>query len=125
MSLEVFCYRLGKTQLTAADNKSMPKWLEKYTSTSANLADGNLVPTRKSVFDFLVKLKSSGTPAWQGLQAAGTLEWYQKLILDGGSVDFSEFIKGLLLLAAKEQQTNQSEKAGLGLKNTIGATRRW
>jgi len=52
MSVEVFCYRLGKTQLTAADKKWMPKWLGKYASTSAKLADGNLVLTRESVFDF-------------------------------------------------------------------------
>ena len=68
MSVEVFCYRLGKTQLTAADKKWMPKWLEKYASTSAKLADWNLVLTRESVFDFLVKMKSGGTPAWQRLQ---------------------------------------------------------
>ncbi len=115
MSVEVFCYRLGKTQLAAADKKWMPKWLEKYASTAVKTADGNLVLTRESVFDFLVKMKKGGTPAWQRLQAARTLEWYQKLILDGGSVDFGEFIKGLLLLAAKEKQTQQTEKAGLGL----------
>ena len=56
MRVEVFCYRLGKTQLTAADKKWMAKWLEKYASTSVKLADGNLVLTRESVFDFLVKL---------------------------------------------------------------------
>ncbi len=34
MSVEVFCYRLGKTQLVAADKKGMPFLLEKYASTS-------------------------------------------------------------------------------------------
>ena len=82
MSVEVFCYRLGKTQLAAADRKWMPLWLEKYASTATRSADGSLVLTRESVFDFLVKLKKGGTPAWQRLQAARTLEWYQKLLLD-------------------------------------------
>jgi len=53
------------------------------------------------------------------LQGARTLEWYQKLILDGGTVDFSEFIKGLLLLAAKEKQIHQGEKVGLGLNGEV------
>lgn len=86
----------------------MPKWLESYASTSVKSADGNLILTRESVFGFLVKLKGGGTPAWQRLQAARTLEWYQKLVLDGGSVDFSEFIKGLHLLAAKEKQAKDN-----------------
>ena len=34
-------------------------------------------------------------------------------------MDFIEFIKGLLLLAAKEKQTNQGEKAGLGLNGEV------
>jgi len=115
MSVEVFCYRLGKTQLSAADKKWMPKWLEQFAATAVKSAEGNLTLTRESVLGFLVKLKSEGTPAWQRLQVARTLEWYQKLILDSGSVDFSEFIKGLLLLAAREKQTRQGERAGLGL----------
>ncbi len=115
MSVEVFCYRVGKTQVAAADKKWMPKWMEKYASTAVTSADGNLILTRESVFGFLVTLKKGGTPAWQRLQAARTLEWYQKLILDGGSVDFGEFIKGLLLLAAKEKQTQQGEKTRCGL----------
>jgi hypothetical protein len=36
MSVEVFCFRLGKTQLAAADKKWMPLWLEKYASTAVN-----------------------------------------------------------------------------------------
>jgi integron integrase len=116
MSVEVFCYRLGKTQVAAADKKWMPLWLEKYASTSVKTADGNLVLTRESVLDFLVKLKKGGTPAWQRLQATRTLEWYQKLLLDGGPVDFSEFIKGLLFLAAKEKQAKQGENAGGGVE---------
>ncbi len=46
MSVEVFCYRLGKTPLTAVDKKWMPLWLEKYASTSVKNADGNLVLTK-------------------------------------------------------------------------------
>lgn len=110
MSVEVFCYRLGKTRVSVADKKWMPKWLEIYASTSAMSASGNLILTRESVFGFLVKLKGGGTPAWQRLQAARTLEWYQKLVLDNGPVDFSEFIKGLLLLAAKEKQAKESKQ---------------
>ncbi len=55
MSVEVFCYRLGKTQVRAADKKWMPLWLEKYASTSVKTANGNLVLTRESVLHFLVK----------------------------------------------------------------------
>jgi hypothetical protein len=102
---------LGKTQLNAVDKKWMPLWLEKYASTCAKTADGNLVLTKELVFEFFVMLKKGATPAWQRLQAARNLEWYQKSILGGGAVDFNEFIKGLLFLAAKEKQTNQGDQA--------------
>jgi len=98
MSVEVFCYRPGKTQVAAADKKWMPKWLENHASTAAKSANGDLVLTKDSVFDFLVKLRRGGTPAWQRLQAARTLDWYQKRILIGCSVDFSEFIQDLSLV---------------------------
>jgi hypothetical protein len=64
----------------------MPKWLEKYAATAVKTADGDFVLTRELVFDFLIKLMNSGTPVWQRLQAARTLEWYQKSIPDGGKL---------------------------------------
>lgn len=105
MSVELFCYRLAKSQLSEADKKWMPKWLEKYAASARQSTDGKLFLSRDSVFSFLVKLKNGGTPAWQRLQAARTLEWYQNLVFNNQAVDFQEFIKGLSLLAAKESQS--------------------
>jgi hypothetical protein len=40
MSVEVFCYRLSKTQVPAKDKMEMPRWLEKYATTANKVAHG-------------------------------------------------------------------------------------
>lgn len=104
MSVEVFCYRLAKAQLSQNDKKWMPKWLEKYAVKAEKQANGRLIVSQESVLSFLVGLKQGATPAWQRLQAMRTLEWYQTLVLESSTVDFCEFRKGLLLMESRERQ---------------------
>ena len=103
MSVEVFCYRLAKAQLSQNDKKWMPKWLEKYAAKAEKQANGCLIVSQESVLNFLVRLKQGATPAWQRLQAMRTLEWYQTLVLESSTVDFREFRKGLRLLERRER----------------------
>lgn len=117
MSVELFCYRLAKSQLSEADKKWMPKWLEKYAASARQSTDGKLFLSRDSVFSFLVNLRNGGTAAWQRLQAARALEWYQNLVHNNQTVDFREFIKGLSLLAAKETQSQIFELPDMPSRN--------
>lgn len=112
MSVEVFCYRIAKTELAKNDKQWMPKWLEKYAATAERLPDGNLVLSQELTKGFLVKLKSGGVPAWQRLQAARTLDWYQRLVLQSESVDFSGFRKGLLILVGREKAAKAAGEGG-------------
>lgn len=124
MSVEVFCYRIAKTELAKNDKQWMPKWLEKYAATAEKLPNGNLILSHDLTKGFLVKLKNGGAPAWQRLQAARTLEWYQKLVLQSDAVDFSDFRTKLLILVGRENAAKAAaEDSGEDGRDAGGKTR--
>ena len=113
MSVEVFCYRLGKSQLPQNDKKWMPRWMVAFAEGAAKSIEGNLVIERQAVLDFRIRIKSGGAPAWQRLQALLAVEWYQELVLDSASVDMSEFCTGLLKLVAREKNSGTTSDGGM------------
>jgi integron integrase len=120
MSVEVFCYRLGKSQLHENDKKWMPSWLEAYAVEAAKTADGNLVIEHQATLNFLIRLKAGGTPAWQRLQAMRTLEWYQSIVLETDQVDFAEFRIGLQKMAARERNLGAVAGEGMAGEGMVG-----
>lgn len=115
MSLDTFRYRIGRAQVHPNDAKWMPSWLGEYASTQ-NAADGeSLAVTADSVLRFLRGLRDRGVPAWQRLQAARSVEWYQALVLGREEVDFARFKKKLGELAQREKRTGGPADAGNAL----------
>jgi integron integrase len=105
MSTELFCYRLQRVQISGDDKQWMPRWLEQYQDQVNRSDDGKLELTSDSVLRFLRRLRDSGVPAWQRLQAARTLEWYQSLVLEKSEVDFSLFKTKLGEFAERERRS--------------------
>ncbi len=134
MSLEVFAYRLNRVQVHPNDRKWMPRWIDEYATRAQKDDEGSFVVTYDSTLTFLQGLRDRGAPAWQRLQAARSLEWYQTLVLKSCDVDFSAFKKTLGELAAKDKrvrdgiedgragrqtQTRNQESVGEGLDNEV------
>ena len=91
MSVELFRQRLSRSQVHPNDIKWMPKWLDEFASQQADPAAGMFKFDTAIVTRFLQSLRDRGAPAWQRLQAARTLEWYQMLLHDTMEVDFGPF----------------------------------
>ncbi len=104
MSVELFCSRLARSQAHPNDKKWMPRWIEEYDCPEHLRQDGTFFIDEDSVLVFLRGLRDRGAPAWQRLQAARSLEWYQTLVLNRSDVDFSPFKSKLGELAEKEKR---------------------
>ena len=95
MSVEQFCFRLGKSQIHPNDKKWMPPWLEEYAK-GLGLGQAVVLPvTEEGVLAFLRSLRDRGVLAWQRLQAARSVEWYQEPVLQRREADFGGFKRNL------------------------------
>jgi len=115
MSVEQFCFRLGKSQIHPNDKKWMPPWLEEYAKGLGSGQAVALPVTEEGVLAFLRSLRDRGVPAWQRLQAARSVEWYQELVLQRREVDFGGFKRKLGELAEVEKRTGGSGSTGDGI----------
>ena len=68
----------------------MPSWFVQF-ATNRPLVDGLIPFGKDDVLTFLQKLRDGKVPPWQRLQACRSLEWYQTMVLQVSTVDFSEF----------------------------------
>jgi hypothetical protein len=121
MSVEMFQSRIRQSQLPHNDRQWMPKWIGEYASFIAAGSHCELELTVDQVLAFLRSLRDRRTHAWQRLQAARALEWYQSLVLHRNVVDFAPFKSKLTQVAAREQRNESSEGAipGEGDAGTI------
>jgi len=81
----------------------MPGWFGQFAQNRPAI-DGLIWFSTEDVLKFLQKLRDGKVPAWQRLQAARSLEWYQTLVLRVSTVDFSEFTIKLQEFAEKERR---------------------
>ena len=81
----------------------MPSWFVQF-ATNRPLVDGLIPFGKDDVLTFLQKLRDGKVPPWQRLQACRSLEWYQTMVLQVSTVDFSEFKLKLQDLAEKERR---------------------
>jgi integron integrase len=119
MSVEVFSHRLGRAEVHPSDRKWIPRWLDEY-ARYLGAVQGILAVSSDKVQGFLLSLRSRGVPAWQRLQAARAVEWYQLLVLDRRDVDFSYFKQKLGELAERERRAGEGgAMKGEGLPGAI------
>lgn len=104
MSLALFCQRLGRVEISLNDRRWMPRWLDQYASQAVGSAGENLPVTEERVLSYLRGLRDAGVPAWQRLQAARAVEWYQALVLERADVDFARFKEKLGFIAERERR---------------------
>jgi integron integrase len=115
MSTALFRECLAKSRLNANDVKWMPIWMDMFAS-KRNPVDGRFPFVKEDVLTFLRGLLESKVPAWQRLQAARSLEWYQTLVLESGTVDFASFKLRLDELAKQERHSKaDGVQAGDGI----------
>ena len=107
MSIALFRERLAKSRLHPDDIKWMPRWLQEFARSHPE-ADGLIRFSDPDVLRFLQQLRDRKVPAWQRLQAARTLEWYQTLVLRESVIDFSHYKLTLQELAEREKQAKSS-----------------
>ncbi|TVP96751.1 MAG: integron integrase [Planctomycetaceae bacterium] len=81
----------------------MPAWVAEYASQQPGGGE-RLEVNDERVLCFLRSLRDRGVPAWQRLQAARAVEWYQGIVLRQASVDFSPYIVKLGELAAIDRR---------------------
>ena len=81
----------------------MPSWFAEFAK-NRTISDGLVRFAKEDVLKFLQKLRDQRVPSWQRLQAARSLEWYQTMVLQVSTVDFSEFKLKLQEFADKEKR---------------------
>ncbi len=117
MSVELFQQRLAKSQLAPNDIRWMPHWVREFSHLHPS--GGSLIAfASQDVEAFLRSLRDRNVPAWQRLQAARALEWYQLLVLDSALVDFS-FFKTKLAERAELEARMGKGLHGYGASQTI------
>lgn len=107
MSVALFKDRLSKSRLHPNDIKWMPSWIAEYAKNRIE-AGGLLTISESDVLTFLQGLRDNKVPCWQRLQAARSLEWYQTIVLQTSTVDFSPFKIKLQEMAEKESRAQTS-----------------
>jgi hypothetical protein len=120
MSIPLFKERLGSAQVATNDAKYMPQWLREYAALGPVPVDGNLAIDEDRVLRFLRSLRDRHVPAWQRLQAARALEWYQALVLRSNGVDFSRFKLKLGELAERERRCGGSLEGSIPGEGAAG-----
>jgi hypothetical protein len=108
MSLELFRDRLRRSRLNPNDIKWMPSWFGQF-ATGRAVVEGLVWFNEDDVLKFLQKLRDGKVPCWQRLQAARTLEWYQTMVLQVTTVDFSVFKLKLQEMAEQENRAQVSK----------------
>jgi integron integrase len=103
MSVELFRDRLAKSRLHPNDIQWMPSWFSEFAK-GRTLSEGVLPFTEQDLLKFLQSLRDRKVPAWQRLQAARSLEWYQTMVLQSSDVDFSKYKLTLQEFADKEKR---------------------
>jgi len=103
MSTELFRQRLARAEVHPNDRKWMPRWLDEYASQQP-AGTSRLEVTSDRVLHFLRSLRDRGAPAWQRLQAARAVEWYQSLVVRQALVDFGPFKQKLGEFAERERR---------------------
>ncbi len=111
VTVELFRDRLGRSQVHPNDRRWMPMWVAEYASQQPSEAE-RLEVSDERVLCFLRSLRDRGVPAWQRLQAARAIEWYQGIVLKHGYVDFSPYIVKLGELAAIDRRSGAGGSAG-------------
>ncbi len=112
MSLELFRDRLNKSRLHPNDIKWMPSWFGQFAK-GRPVVDGLVWFSTDDVLQFLQKLRDGKVECWQRLQAARSLEWYQTMVLQVSTVDFSVFKLKLQEMAEKEKRAQTAKNSPL------------
>lgn len=115
MSVDAFRSRLRRAEVHRQDAQWMPVWLERYAAHASQPVDRPLVLSTEQTLRFLRHLRDKHVPAWQRLQAAKALEWYQALLLNEQVVDFAPFKTKLSELARREQLALDGEAGAQGI----------
>lgn len=107
MNLDPFKKSLAVAKgITPADREWFPRWLRRYANDPTVVTDDPSVVkvSPELAIRFSRQLLSSGTPAWQRLQAVRALATYQHLVLKEKVDGFAVIVKKLRQLAASESQ---------------------
>ena len=105
MSLDHFKACLSRTQVHPKDREHMPRWVDVFAGLQRVSSSTELIVSEPLVLVFLQNLRDHQVPAWQRLQAARALEWYQVLVLKRESVDFGPYKRKLGELAERETRS--------------------
>ena len=103
MGTKLFCDALHDAKIGKNDRKWFPKWLRRYAECVQHNQDTAIPIDTERVTRFLQKLRDTGTPAWQRLQAVRAIEAYNTLVRRADSPKFHEFRKVLGRLADRER----------------------
>ena len=77
MSVDVFCRNLPSLPFGKNDRKWFSMWIRRYAGSLKRGKTDTLAVDEPDVIRFLKALRDNGTPAWQRLQAARTVEAYR------------------------------------------------
>ena len=111
MSVEIFGARCSRAELSRADRRYFVIWVERFAAFLGVDREAMLDVDEASVLGFLRRLRDGGTPAWQRLQAARALEWYQSLVIRRAVVDFEPFKSTLQEVAGRELESCEDSNA--------------
>ena len=112
MSVELFRDGLSRSRLSSNDIKWMPSWFGQF-ARGRPVVDGLIWFSTDDVLQFLQKLRDGKVECWQPLQAARSLEWYQTMVLQVNTVDFSVFKLKLQEMAEKEKRAQTAKNSPL------------
>ena len=90
------------------DVECFPMWLEKYGQFLEHAGYSELIVERDVVISFLRSLLQSGVPAWQRLQAARAIRWFESRILKSPTSKLDGIESRLAESMKKKQSTSQA-----------------
>lgn len=86
-------------------------WLAEYAAQQPNGVQ-RLEVSEERVLCFLRSLRDRGVPAWQRLQAARAIEWYQGIVLKHEFLDFAPYKMKLSELAEADRRRGGEASGG-------------
>lgn len=113
MSVREFRRAVKLADLKGSDQTWFPKWIDSYAKATQPHNTGCLVLNKSLVVRFLQRLRDNGTPAWQRLQAARSLEFYQLELHKGSTMDFRPILSKLREIEARERASPHSASSML------------